>query len=103
MEILFLGAPALMFLMGAAVAIRWVYLRFPSARRGARTDRAALLAAAGVEELSAFWYGTKRDELDHRAARTMLRDEESDGAPPRPRVDLDRRRAVLIAPPDHRA
>lgn len=94
---LFLGAPALMFLLGAAIAVRWVYAHFPSTRRRGPADRSARLAAAGVEELTAFWYGSKRDELDHRAARTMLRDEESDGAPPRTRVDLDNRRAVLIA------
>jgi hypothetical protein len=33
----------------------------------------------------------------------MLRDEESDGAPPRDRIDLTAGRAVLVARPPHRA
>ncbi|MEU1981324.1 DUF6191 domain-containing protein [Nocardia sp. NPDC019395] len=97
MELLFLGAPAFMLLLGAAAAIRWVHSRFPKTGQARATRTSTRLAAAGVEEITAFWYGTKRRELDDRAARSMLRDEDSDGAPPRDRIDLDRSRAVLIA------
>ncbi|MGW5381905.1 DUF6191 domain-containing protein [Nocardia sp. NPDC003963] len=99
MEVLFLGAPVAMFLLGAAAAVRWVYTRFPKTGGGNRHDTSVRLAAAGVEEITAFWYGSKRDQLDHRAAQTMLRDEEADGAPPRDRIDPAAGRAVLLARP----
>ncbi|MGW1737431.1 DUF6191 domain-containing protein [Nocardia sp. NPDC001965] len=97
MEILFLGAPIAMFLLGAVAAVRWVHTRFPRRGRANGPDTATRLAAAGVEELTAFWYGSKRDQLDHRAAQTMLRDEEADGAPHRERMDLAAGKAVLVA------
>lgn len=88
-----------MFVLGVAAAVRWVYSRFPGTGRVDDPDTSTRLAAAGVEELTAFWYGSKRDQLDHRAAQTMLRDEEADGAPPRDRIDLAAGRAVLVARP----
>ncbi|MEV0366706.1 DUF6191 domain-containing protein [Nocardia fusca] len=103
MDVLFLGAPVAMLLLGAAAALRWVYTRFPKTGHSAGDRTSTRLAAAGVEEITAFWYGSKRDQLDHRAAQTMLRDEESDGAPPRDRIDLTAGRAVLVARPPHRA
>jgi hypothetical protein len=103
MDVLFLGAPVAMLLLGAAAALRWVYTRFPKTGHSAGDRTSARLTAAGVEEITAFWYGSKRDQLDHRAAQTMLRDEESDGAPPRDRIDLTAGRAVLVARPPHRA
>lgn len=101
MDVLFLGAPIAMFLLGAAAALRWVYTRFPKTGHSTGERTSTRLAAAGVEEITAFWYGSKRDQLDHRAAQTMLRDEESDGAPPRDRIDLTTGRAVLVARPPH--
>ncbi|MFI5719101.1 DUF6191 domain-containing protein [Nocardia sp. NPDC051750] len=103
MELLFLGAPAFMLLLGAAAATRWVYSRFPKTGQAPAAHTSTRLAAAGVEEITAFWYGTKRRELDDRAEQSMLRDDHSDGAPPRDRVDLDRGHAVLIARPPERA
>uniref|UniRef100_UPI0012F62730 DUF6191 domain-containing protein n=1 Tax=Nocardia testacea TaxID=248551 RepID=UPI0012F62730 len=98
------GAPIAMLLLGAAAALRWVYTRFPRTGRSTGRRTSTRLAAAGVEEITAFWYGSKRDQLDHRAAQTMLRDEESEGAPPRDRIDLAAGRAVLVArPSDHDA
>ncbi|NKY31805.1 hypothetical protein HGA13_01765 [Nocardia speluncae] len=99
MELLFLGAPGFMMLLAAAAAIRWVYTRFPKTGHAPGGDTSTRLAAAGVEEITAFWYGTKRRELDQRAAQSMLREDHSDGAPPRDRIDLDRGHAVLIARP----
>ncbi|WP_229718628.1 DUF6191 domain-containing protein [Nocardia jinanensis] len=98
-DILFLGAPLAMLLLGAAAAVRWVYTRFPKPGRVDDHHTSTRLAAAGVEELTAFWYASKREQLDHRAAQTMLRDEEADGAPPRDRIDLAAGRAVLLARP----
>ncbi|MGW0007122.1 DUF6191 domain-containing protein [Nocardia grenadensis] len=101
MDVLFLGAPIAVFLLGAVAALRWVYTRFPKTGHSTGERTSTRLAAAGVEELTAFWYGSKRDQLDHRAAQTMLRDEESDGAPPRDRIDLAAGQAVLVARPPH--
>lgn len=49
------------------------------------------LSSIGFEEIDAVFTGAKRLELEERHSRSMLRDEESDGAPPRLLVDLDRR------------
>ncbi|MGI5218626.1 DUF6191 domain-containing protein [Nocardia sp. CA-290969] len=97
MEILFLGAPMFMLLLGAAAAVRWVHTRFPKTGHATKARTSTRVAAAGVEEITAFWYGTKRRELDQRAAQSMLREDHSDGAPPRNRVDLAQGRAVLVA------
>ncbi|WP_280401647.1 DUF6191 domain-containing protein [Nocardia carnea] len=99
MEVLFLGAPGFMLLLGTAAAVRWVYTRFPKTGHPGQARTAPRLAAAGVEEITAFWYGTKRRELDQRAAQSMLREDHSDSAPPRDRVDLAAGRAVLVARP----
>lgn len=101
-ELLFLGAPAFMMLLGAAAAVRWVYTRFPKTGRAQAGQTSTHLAAAGVEEITAFWYGSKRRELDQRAEQSMLREDHSDSAPPRDRIDLDQGRAVLIARPPGR-
>lgn len=103
MEILFLGAPVCMLLLGAAAAIRWVHTRFPRTGQATQAHTSPRLAAAGVEEITAFWYGTKRRELDQRAEQSMLREDHSAGAPPRDRVDLAQGRAVLVARPPARA
>ncbi|MEV0697270.1 DUF6191 domain-containing protein [Saccharopolyspora sp. NPDC050389] len=66
------------------------------------------LSGAYVDEVTAFLYGTKRMELDHRDSMSMMRDEEAQGAPPGQDVDLDRgivilRRDVPGAGPGERA
>ncbi len=88
-----------MMLLGAAAAVRWVYTRFPKTGRAETGHTSTRLAAAGVEEITAFWYGSKRRELDQRAEQSMLREDHSDSAPPRDRIDLDQGHAVLIARP----
>ncbi|NKY55006.1 DUF6191 domain-containing protein [Nocardia flavorosea] len=102
-ELLFFGAPGFMMLLGAAAAVRWVYTRFPKTGHARSGQTSTRLAAAGVEEITAFWYGTKRRELDQRAEQSMLREDHSAGAPPRDLIDLDRGRAVLIARSPERA
>ncbi|WP_424189424.1 DUF6191 domain-containing protein [Actinokineospora sp. G85] len=56
-------------------------------RRGKNTGTP--ITAAYVDEFTAIFYGTKRMELDHRQSMSMMREEESDAAPPLG-VDLDR-------------
>ncbi|UOZ06867.1 DUF6191 domain-containing protein [Amycolatopsis sp. WQ 127309] len=55
----------------------------------------ARLSATYVEETTAFLYGTKRRELEHRETMSMLVEQDADGAPPRRDVDLDAGTAVL--------
>ncbi|QKW33813.1 hypothetical protein HUT06_07010 [Actinomadura sp. NAK00032] len=52
-----------------------------------KSDRSA--SAAGLEELTAMFYGSKRLEQEQREIDYMLRDDEYDGAPPTNSVDLD--------------
>lgn len=46
-------------------------------------------SAAGLEELTAMFYGSKRVEQEQREIEYMLRDDESDGAPPADSIDLE--------------
>lgn len=54
------------------------------------------LSEAGFEEVAAMLTGAKRAELEERHSRSMLRQEETDGAPPRPLVDLDRGKITFV-------
>ncbi|MFI6604046.1 DUF6191 domain-containing protein [Nonomuraea sp. NPDC050536] len=53
------------------------------------------VTAPGVEELAAAFQGSKRIELEQRQTELMLRDDETDGAPPTTRIDLTSGRAVI--------
>lgn len=64
-------------------------------RRGKR--RGTPLSAAYVDEFTAFFYGTKRTELNHRQSVSMMREENTQGAPSRLGVDLDRGIVTLPA------
>jgi hypothetical protein len=46
------------------------------------------VSAAGFDEIGAAFYGGRRMEIEDRQSRSMLRDDEADGAPLN-RVDLD--------------
>jgi hypothetical protein len=48
------------------------------------------MSGAIADEFTAFWYGTKRNELEHRDTISMMREDEAQGAPPEMGVDLDR-------------
>lgn len=48
------------------------------------------MSGAIADEFTAFWYGTKRYELEHRDTVSMMREDEAQGAPPEMGVDLDR-------------
>ncbi len=48
-----------------------------------------MATALGMEELFAFYYATKRNEMEQKRVEIMMRDEDADGAPPRDHVDLE--------------
>ncbi|WP_433467931.1 DUF6191 domain-containing protein [Spirillospora sp. CA-128828] len=56
------------------------------------------LSATGFEEFTAIFQGSKRTELAHRQIQLVLRHDESDGAPPTTRIDLDQGIAVITRP-----
>lgn len=68
--------------------------------RRRRTRPGPTLSATYVNEITALFYGSKRTELDHRDSWSMMRDEDSETAPPLG-VDLDTGVAVL-RPDRHR-
>lgn len=62
-----------------------------------------VVTAPGVEELAAAFQGSKRIELEQRQSELMLRDDETDGAPPSSnRIDLTSGRAVIRVNGDRR-
>jgi Family of unknown function (DUF6191) len=62
--------------------------------------RGTPLSTTYLNEFTAMFYGTKRMELDHRTAMSLMREEDAQGAPPGFGVDLDRRVVVLRPGPD---
>ncbi len=64
-------------------------------REKRRKSSGTPLSATYVDEVTAMFYGSKRVELDNRASLSMMRKEDSQGAPPRVGVDLDRGTVVL--------
>ncbi|OLT15121.1 hypothetical protein BJF78_16800 [Pseudonocardia sp. CNS-139] len=77
-----LSMPGVIFLLAAGAALR----RTGPLRRGTRKRAAVTIS---LEEIDAFATGGKRIEIDARRSHSLMRDEERDGAPPRPVVDLD--------------
>lgn len=62
------------------------------------------LSATGFDEFTAVFQGSKRTELEHRQVEHVLREADTDGAPPRDRIDLDRGVAIITRPrPDNDA
>lgn len=53
------------------------------------------ISATYINEFTALFYGSKRMELDHRDSMSMMREEDSEGAPPGPRVDMERGIVIL--------
>ncbi|MFI0486509.1 DUF6191 domain-containing protein [Actinomadura sp. 9N215] len=76
----------------------WANRRFRLPWRRDETGRP--VSAIAVGELDAFFNGTHRHQQEQRRSSLMLRDEESDGAPPRTRIDLDAGTAIVRPPPD---
>lgn len=57
------------------------------------------ITATSFEEIDAFYQGTKRYELDERATRLVIRDENHDGEPPFA-GDLEAGHMVIRRPAD---
>ena len=60
------------------------------ARKAGKRGSHRTLSATYADEVTAFFYGSKRMQLEHRDSMSMMRDEESQGAPPEYGVDLDK-------------
>lgn len=107
MGVLFaLTLPGLVCLLVLLVALErlglWANRRswLPWRRRADSTGPQSLpLSGTGFEEVDAFFTGAKRAELEERHSRSMLREEEADGAPPRTVVDLDAGVVTVVPPP----
>jgi hypothetical protein len=65
-------------------------------RRARRAQKHGGMPISGVayDEFTAFLYGTKRNEIEERTTRSLMREDEEDGAPPN-QVDLDGNRVVM--------
>jgi uncharacterized protein DUF6191 len=63
-----------------------------------RTHPGRTLSETYVNEITALFYGTKRNELKQRDSWSMMREDEAQGAPPATGVDLDR--GVVVLRPD---
>jgi hypothetical protein len=57
------------------------------------------LSAAGADVFSAALEPGRAVDVDQRLASELMREDETDGAPPRSRVDLDGGVAHLVLPP----
>lgn len=95
--LLFLTIPGSVLLLIALVAIDRLGLAANKRLRlpWRKEEAGRPVSAAGVDEMHALFYATKRYELDQRRTSLMLRDEEGDAAPPRSRIDLDNGTAVI--------
>lgn len=69
---------------------------YESRSRRRRKRPGTPLSATYVNELTAFFYGSKRMELDHRDSMSLMCEEDAQGAP-RLGVDLDRGIVVLAS------
>ncbi|MFE9045551.1 DUF6191 domain-containing protein [Streptomyces sp. NPDC007818] len=63
-----------------------------------RTGRS--LSSVAFDEFTATVNGNKTAELEQRRVELLRRDDESDGAPPRSRVDLAHGTAFIVVPRD---
>jgi hypothetical protein len=57
------------------------------------------LSGAGLDVFAAALDPAREIERETRRATALLREEPGEGAPPRSRIDLERRVAVLVVPP----
>ncbi len=56
------------------------------------------ISATGFDEFTAAFLSTKRVQLEQQQSETMLRDDESDGAPPANRIDAARNKITIVVP-----
>ncbi|MEV0537680.1 DUF6191 domain-containing protein [Kitasatospora sp. NPDC050463] len=94
--------PGLAVLVIAFVGLETLFRRFTAfsfvPERLRRRREARSLSNVAFDVFTTSVNGNKEYELDERAAATMLRDEESDGAPPRSAIDLSAGKAVIVLP-----
>ena len=62
-------------------------------------ERRHALSAAGADVLSTALEPGRAVDVDQRLASELMREDETDGAPPRSRIDLDAGVAHLVLPP----
>ncbi|SEO53832.1 DUF6191 domain-containing protein [Amycolatopsis saalfeldensis] len=86
--VLALGLPGMTLLLVAVGAYEMRPKRKPSKLK-------ARLSSTYLDEVTAFLYGTKRNELEHRDSVEMTLDEDAQGAPPLGTVDLDKGVVIL--------
>jgi hypothetical protein len=80
----------LSFSIPGGVLLLMALAAFELAPRKRRKRAGTPLSATTFNEITAFLYGTKRMELDHRDTQSLMREEDAQGAPPRMGVDLER-------------
>ena len=62
-------------------------------------DRRRPATAVGLDEVHAVFQPSKRHVIEQRRLEHVLADDDQEGAPPRVRVDLDRRIVIIRAAP----
>jgi hypothetical protein len=78
-----LSGPAAVLLLILVGTYEWVRMK-------RKKQTGTPMSGAIADEFTAFWYGTKRNEMQHRDSVSMMREDEAQGAPPKMGVDLDR-------------
>ncbi|MEU8176354.1 DUF6191 domain-containing protein [Microbispora hainanensis] len=56
------------------------------------------ISATGFDEFTAAFLSTKRIQLEQQQSDMLLRDDETDGAPPTNRTDLNSGKIVIVLP-----
>ncbi|MEU6426589.1 DUF6191 domain-containing protein [Microbispora sp. NPDC046973] len=56
------------------------------------------ISATGFDEFTAAFLSTKRMQLEQRQSETMLRDDQTDGAPPVNRIDTVGKKITIVLP-----
>jgi hypothetical protein len=98
--LLALTIPGLAVLLVVLAAVESLASRLRRRSPLARRHRRAL-SAAGADVFSAALVPGRDVDLERRRASELLREDETDGAPPRSRIDLDAGVAHLVlGPPD---
>lgn len=91
---------AILLIALAAVEVLWNRLTGSRLLPWTRPRSGTPVAAAGFEEVTAAFQGTKHVEFEQRMTTLMHRETPSDGAPPRDEIDLGAGAARLVRRPD---
>jgi hypothetical protein len=82
--------PLLVLLLIGLALLERVYRR----ARKAQKDGGLPMSGVAYDELTAFLYGSKRNEIEERTTQSLMREDEEDGAPPN-QIDLDGNRVIM--------